>query len=59
MFQQLEPGEARDIFMPIVSKKVQGELTFTVTAQCFMERDQVTKSVMIYVSSVRLSLLLV
>lgn len=43
----LEPGEAKDIFLPIVSTLVQGELTFTVRAHCFMERDQVTKTVRI------------
>lgn len=41
----LEPGESRDIFLPIVSKFVQGEFDFTVTAVCFMERDTVTKHV--------------
>ena len=50
---QLEPGESKDIFMPIVSKLVQGEFDFTVKAQCFMERDTVTKHVRILVSSIK------
>ncbi|KAL3859107.1 hypothetical protein ACJMK2_009340 [Sinanodonta woodiana] len=43
----LEPGESKDIMMPIVSSKVQGEITFTVSASCFMERDSFTKTVRI------------
>jgi hypothetical protein len=48
---QLEPGESKDIFMPIVPTIVQGEIEFTVDAFCFMERDSVTKKVRIMVSS--------
>lgn len=47
---QLEPGESRDIFMPIVPTIVQGEIEFTVDAFCFMERDSVTRKVHIKVS---------
>ncbi|XP_060595854.1 CD109 antigen-like [Ruditapes philippinarum] len=43
----LEPGESKDIFMPIVPTIVQGEIEFTVDAFCFMERDSVTKKVRI------------
>ncbi|KAL4235441.1 endopeptidase inhibitor [Mactra antiquata] len=43
----LEPGESKDIFLPIVSTLVQGYIDFTVHAVCFMERDYVTKRVRI------------
>ncbi|CAL1532738.1 unnamed protein product [Lymnaea stagnalis] len=38
----LEPGESKDIYMPIVPNKnlVRGKLTFRVSATCFMEKDQ-------------------
>lgn len=49
----LEPGESRDILMPIVSTLVQGEFTFTVTAQCLMERDYVTKKIRVLPDGVR------
>ncbi|XP_048773201.1 CD109 antigen-like [Ostrea edulis] len=45
----LEPGESKDIFMPIVPNMVQGNLTFTVSAWCFLERDIVSKT--IYITS--------
>ncbi|XP_076469788.1 CD109 antigen-like [Babylonia areolata] len=40
----LEPGESKDIYMPIVPAidLVQGKLTFHVSATCFMERDEYT-----------------
>lgn len=43
----LEPGESKDIFMPIVPKAVRGQFNFTVSAWCFLERDTVTKTVFI------------
>ncbi|XP_069113947.1 CD109 antigen-like [Argopecten irradians] len=45
----LEPGESKDILMPIVPNMVQGNFTYTVSAWCFLERDSVTKQ--IYVTS--------
>ncbi|PVD21251.1 hypothetical protein C0Q70_19422 [Pomacea canaliculata] len=38
----LEPGESKDIYMPIVPSKevVNGYITFRVSATCFMERDE-------------------
>ncbi|WAR12173.1 CPMD8-like protein [Mya arenaria] len=48
----LEPGESKDIFLPIVSTIVQGEFTFTVTAQCFMERDIYTKTIKVLADGV-------
>ncbi|KAK7114537.1 CD109 antigen-like [Littorina saxatilis] len=40
----LEPGESKDIYMPIVPSQdlIQGMLTFHVSATCFMERDEYT-----------------
>ncbi|XP_059162065.1 LOW QUALITY PROTEIN: C3 and PZP-like alpha-2-macroglobulin domain-containing protein 8 [Physella acuta] len=38
----LEPGESRDIYMPIVASKdmVRGILQFRVSATCFMQKDE-------------------
>ncbi|GFO11263.1 Cd109 antigen-like isoform x3 [Plakobranchus ocellatus] len=38
----LEPGESKDIYMPIMPDKrlVRGKLTFRVSATCFMEKDE-------------------
>ena len=40
----LEPGEAKDIYMPIkpTIELVDGMMEFTVTATCFMEQDEYT-----------------
>lgn len=37
----LEPGESKDIYMPIVPSQnlIQGMMTFRVSATCFMEKD--------------------
>ncbi|KAK3086321.1 hypothetical protein FSP39_016806 [Pinctada imbricata] len=45
----LEPGQSKDIFMPLVPNMVIGNFTFTVTAWCFLERDEVSRTV--YVAS--------
>ncbi|KAK6185943.1 hypothetical protein SNE40_008070 [Patella caerulea] len=41
----LEPGQARDIYMPIVPKIIKGQFELKVSASCFMERDEVRKTI--------------
>ncbi|XP_048253504.1 CD109 antigen-like [Haliotis rufescens] len=41
----LEPGESKDIYMPIVPTIIKGQFTFRVSAFCFMERDEVVRTV--------------
>ncbi|XP_071092281.1 CD109 antigen-like [Haliotis cracherodii] len=41
----LEPGESKDIYMPIVPTIIKGQFTFRVSASCFMERDEVVRTV--------------
>ncbi|KAK7498039.1 hypothetical protein BaRGS_00010627 [Batillaria attramentaria] len=43
----LEPGESKDIYMPIVPAQslIKGQLTFHVSATCFMERDEYTGNI--------------
>ena len=52
LFFQLEPGQSKDIYMPIVPARtlVQGVLTFHVSATCFMERDDYTGNMTVIVS---------
>ena len=47
---QLEPGQSKDIYMPIVSTLVKGTFDIRVSASCFMERDEVIKTVFLHVS---------
>jgi uncharacterized membrane protein len=49
---QLEPGESKDIYMPIVPSQnlIQGMLMFSVSATCFMERDSYTANITVLVS---------
>ncbi|ESO98375.1 hypothetical protein LOTGIDRAFT_231429 [Lottia gigantea] len=41
----LEPGQSKDIYMPIVPKIVKGQFELKVSASCFMERDFVRKTI--------------
>ncbi|XP_046585013.1 LOW QUALITY PROTEIN: murinoglobulin-1-like [Haliotis rubra] len=49
----LEPGESKDIYMPIVPTIIKGEFTFRVSASCFMERDEVYRKVNVQPDGVR------
>ncbi|KAL8603129.1 hypothetical protein ACOMHN_059301 [Nucella lapillus] len=51
----LEPGESKDIYLPIVPAidLVQGTLTFHVSATCFMERDDYTGNMTVIPDGVR------
>lgn len=52
----MEPGESKDIFMPLVPNMVQGTFNFTVSAWCFLERDIVTRTIYVSVSGSVLSI---
>lgn len=50
---QLEPGEVKDIYLPIIPVKemMRGELNFHVSATSFLTRDEYHGTINVIVSS--------